>query len=191
MRNKVFISFSNTEEGMNGAEEVIKEVKRLNMKPDFFDESVKRITVSENNKQLITDKISNCGVTILVLSSDFLDINHHLLRENQNGRFGWNFEELNVSLVWNKLKMHNSIILTYTEEFYIQYLENSRAFSFPIINDNINNVNNTKASENDSNNYMEVISLNEFINNSKYYLTKLRQRKIKQSFSNLYDLKFI
>lgn len=191
MRNKVFLSFSDSEEGIIGTEEVIKEIKRLKMKIDFFDDSIKNIVASDYDKQLIAEKINNCGVTILILSSDFLDINHHLLRENQNGGFGWNFEELNVSLIWNKIKMHNSIIIAYTEEFYIQYLKNPGAFSFKIIDDNIDNINNIKASENDSNNYMEVISLNEFLNNSKYYLTKLRQRKIKQSFSNLYDLKFI
>ena len=86
--------------------------------------------------------------------------------------------------------MHNSVIITYTDDFYYEYLKNLHSLSFPIIVDNINNIDNIKASGSDSKNYMEVISLQEFLNKPKYYLRKVDIRKGKQAYNKLYDLKF-
>ena len=188
--DKIFISSSNTDEGKGSVEELIKGLKSVKRSYDFFENNEKNLFPTPIQKDIILNKISNCGVTILVLSSDFLLKNGFLLDKNKNGEFGWNYEELKSSLIWNKIKMHNSVIITYTDKFFYEYLKNLHSLSFPIIADNINNIDTRKASDSDSINYMEVISLKEFLKKPKYYLRAVDIRKGKQKNSGLYDLKF-
>jgi hypothetical protein len=87
--------------------------------------------------------------------------------------------------------MHNSVIVAYTDDFFTKYLEKPYLFSFPIIHDNINNLNKLRSCEKDSNNYMEVLSLTEFLTKPKVYLNLVDSRKFKQSKLGLYNLKYI
>lgn len=188
--DRIFISSSKTEEGKKGVSELINGLSKINRKVDFISNELKTKTVSVKDKGMILEKLSNAGVTILVMSSDFLNSNHHLLRINEDNSYGWNYEELSASLLWNTVKMHNSIIITYTDEFCKEYMKAPHNFSFPIINDNINNLNFFKACEKDDKNYIEVISLTEFLSKPKFYLNKVDRKKVKQSTHDLYKLKF-
>lgn len=186
--DRIFISSSKSEEGRKGIARVTEELSRIKRNFDFFREMEKFPFASANHGRNILDRLTNCGVTILILSSDFLGNNSHLLRKKENGEIGWNYEELRASLTWNQKKMFNSIIVVYTDEFFFKYLKNPHLLSFPIINDNINNLNKLRASDLDSSNYLEVISLTEFLSNSKTYLNKVDKRKLKQSITGLYSI---
>ena len=188
--DRIFISSTNTEEGIRGVRQLISVLSKIKRDFDFIENSFKRKTASAQDKAMILNKLTKAGATILVLSSDFLDINQSLLKKNNNV-CGWNYEELSTSLLWNKDKVHNSIIIAYTDEFYDKYLKTSYNFSFPIINDNIDNLNRFKSSTIDNKDYMEVISLTEFSKKPKYYLNKVDRRKAKQITKNLYNLKFV
>lgn len=187
--DRIFISSSNTEEAKKGVVNLMDGISKIKRKFDFFDNSVKKRIPTIADKGIILEKLSNAGVTILILSSDFLNANSSLL-EKKGDIVGWNYEELSASLLWNTIKMHNSIIIAYTDEFYNQYLNKYKKLSFPIINDNINNLNYFDSSESDSLDYMEVISLREFLKKPKFYLNKVDKRKVKQATHNLYTLKF-
>ncbi|MGL5205828.1 MAG: hypothetical protein ACRC7B_02885 [Metamycoplasmataceae bacterium] len=186
--DKIFISSSKSDEGRRATSQLVSELSHIKRSFDFFKDSDKATFANYNDEKIIWKRLKSCGVTILVLSSDFLRNNSHLLKKNDKGSAGWNYEELKISLTWNKEKMHNSVIAVYTDEFFYDYIKNPTLFSFPIINDNINNLNRFRSSEVDSKDYIEVISLNEFLDSPKYYLNKVDKRKVKQSFLGLYSI---
>ncbi|MGL4252055.1 MAG: hypothetical protein ACRCRQ_00680 [Metamycoplasmataceae bacterium] len=186
--DRIFISSSKSEEARKATSLLTSELSHIKRSFDFFKEADKSTFVNYNDEKSIWKRLENCGVTILVLSSDFLRNNTHLLRKNNKGSIGWNYEELRASLTWNSKKMHNSVIAVYTDEFFYDYIKNPALLSFPIINDNLNNLNRFRSGEVDSKDYIEMISLKEFLNNPKYYLNKVDKRKVKQSFLGLYSI---
>ncbi len=188
--DRIFISSSTSDEGESAVRRVTEGLRKIKRSYDKIDSKLKLVVPTRSDKQLILDKITECGVTILVLSSDFLEENSSLLKRSDMNQPGWNYEELKNSLIWNKEKMHNSIVVTYTDEFFKKYLEKPYLFSFPIIHDNINNLNKLRACDNDSNHYIEVLSLTEFLSKPKLYLNRVDIRKFKQSKIGLYNLKY-
>ncbi|MGL5732594.1 MAG: hypothetical protein ACRCXE_00775 [Metamycoplasmataceae bacterium] len=186
--DRIFISSSKSDEGRRATSQLTSELTHIKRSFDFFKESDKSTFVNYKDEKTILKRLESCGVTILVLSSDFLWNNGHLLRKNEKGSTGWNYEELKASLTWNHEKMHNSVIAVYTDEFFYDYLKNPGLFSFPILNDNLNNLNRFRSGDVDSKDYIEVISLKEFLTSPKYYLNKVDKRKVKQSFLGLYSI---
>ncbi len=189
--DRIFISSSKSDEGRHAVKQLTEGLRKIKRTHDSFDIDDKHDFPSVQNKEKILEKIADCGVTILLLSSDFLTHNSFLLKRNDINQSAWNYEELKNSLIWNQHKMHNSIIIAYTEEFFKKYLENPYLFSFPIIHDNINNINKLRSSAVDSDHYMEVLSLEEFLSKPKLYLNRVDTRKLKQSKLGLYNLKYI
>ncbi|MGL6125450.1 MAG: hypothetical protein ACRC1F_03155 [Metamycoplasmataceae bacterium] len=190
--DRIFISYSNSEEGRKAISKLTVELSNIKRTFHFFRENEKSSYVNGlNQEKLILDRVSKCGVTVFVLSSDFFSTNKHLLKKKPKGQTGWNYEELKTSLLWNQTKMNNSVIVTYTEEFFFKYLKNSDLLlEFPIIHKNIGNLNTLRAADVDSKNYLEIISLDEFLSNSKLYLNKVDKRKIKHSTTGLYNIYF-
>ncbi len=189
--DRIFISSSKSDEGRYAVRELTEGLRKIKRTHDSFPIDDKFDFPTIQDKEEILNKISDCGVTILLLSSDFLEYNSFLLKRNDLNQSAWNYEELKSSLIWNKEKMHNSIIVAYTDEFFKKYLEKPHLFSFPIIHDNINNINKLRSSTVDSDHYLEVLSLNEFLSKPKLYLNRVDTRKVKQSKIGLYNLKFL
>ncbi|MGL5617923.1 MAG: hypothetical protein ACRCWU_02620 [Metamycoplasmataceae bacterium] len=186
--DRIFISSSKSDEGRRSISQLTSELSHIKRSFDFFKEADKTTFVNYKDEKIIWKRLESCGVTILILSSDFLWNNGHLLRNNEKGSIGWNYEELKASLTWNNEKMHNSVIAVYTDEFFYNYIKNPKLFSFPILNDNLNNLNRFRSADVDSKDYIEVISLKEFLDKPKYYLNKVDKRKVKQSFLSLYNI---
>ncbi|MGL5204846.1 MAG: hypothetical protein ACRC9F_01725 [Metamycoplasmataceae bacterium] len=186
--DRIFISSSKSDEGRRAISQLTNELSHIKRSFDFFKDAEKTTFVNFKDEKLIWKRLEKCGVTILILSSDFLLTNGHLLRKNANGSIGWNYDEIKASLTWNNEKMHNSVIAVYTDEFFYDYIKNPALFSFPILNENLDNLNRFRSGDVDSKDYIEVISLKEFLSNPKFYLNKVDKRKIKQSLLGLYSI---
>ncbi|MGL5520205.1 MAG: hypothetical protein ACRDBR_02100 [Metamycoplasmataceae bacterium] len=184
--HKIYISHSNSQEGLILFEKVKMAVCELGKEVFHLGEKTRELSKNEQNWRKIYSNIVFCDTTIVILTKDLLKENKKDLLE------GIMKEEINGSLFNNDTKDINGVILLLTEEFKKEYfdVEKNKTIHFPIIDNNIDNINACRKSDDDYPGFLYAVDVKNFLKYPTLYLKRSEKIRDRQRELKIYGIEW-
>ncbi|MGL4183841.1 MAG: hypothetical protein ACRCRP_01775 [Metamycoplasmataceae bacterium] len=184
--HKIYISHSDSQEGLILFEKVKMAVYELGKEVFHLGERTREISKIDQNWNKIYSNIVFCDTTIVILTKD-------LLKENKKDLLGGIMEqEIKASLFNNDMKDINGVILLLTDEFKKEYfnVEKNKNIHFPIIDNNIDNINSCRKSDTDYPGFLYAVDIKNFFKNTTSYLKRSEKIRDRQRELKIYEIEW-
>ncbi|MGL5521653.1 MAG: hypothetical protein ACRDAW_00045 [Metamycoplasmataceae bacterium] len=182
--HKIYISHSDSQEGLILFEKVKKAVNELGKEVVHLGEKTRELTKVDRDWNKIYSTIVSCDTTIVILTKD-------LLKENKKDLLGGIMEqEIKGSLFNNNMKDISGVILLLTDEFKKEYfdVEKNKNIRFPLIDNNIDNINPCRKSNDDYPGFLYAVDVKNFFKYPTLYLKRSEKIRDRQRELRIYGI---